>query len=60
MRITPKISVSPDANRNSIIPEDNRTEAGMVKQATIYPAKHLLDVTQHLAREGVHRVTRLR
>jgi magnesium chelatase family protein len=47
--VLPSIIQASQQQRNSIIPKDNADEARMVKQATIYPAQHLLEVTQHLA-----------
>ena len=47
--VLPSVIQANQQQRNSIIPKDNGDEASMVKQATIYPAQHLLEVTQHLA-----------
>ena len=47
--VLPSIIQANQQQRNSIIPKGNVGEARLVKQATIYPAQHLLEVTQHLA-----------
>jgi magnesium chelatase family protein len=47
--VLPSVIQANQQQRSSIIPKDNGDEASMVKQATIYPAQHLLEVTQHLA-----------
>ena len=36
------------ANRKLICPADNASEAALVNDATVYPAKHLLEVCAHL------------
>jgi magnesium chelatase family protein len=47
--VLPAVMQGTQQQRSCIIPKHNAAEAGMVRQATIYPAKHLLEVTQHLA-----------
>ena len=47
--VLPSVIQASQQQRDSIIPKDNADEARMVKQATIYPAQHLLEVTRHLA-----------
>jgi len=47
--VLPSVIKAHQLQRNTIIPKANTDEARIVKQATIYPAKHLLEVTQHLA-----------
>jgi len=47
--ILPSVIEASNQDRRSIVPEGNRTEAGMVRQAAVYPAHHLLEITQHLA-----------
>lgn len=46
--VLPSILQAQRLNRSSIIPEHNSHEASLIRQAVIYPARHLLDVTQHL------------
>ena len=46
--VLPSVMSANQQQRHSVIPASNTEEASLLKQATIYPAKHLLEVTQHL------------
>ncbi len=46
--VLPSILQAQKLGRSSVIPEHNRYEASLIRQAIIYPTQHLLDVTRHL------------
>lgn len=46
--VLPSVLRAKDMQRNAVIPEKNSDEASLTTNTTIYTAKHLLEVTQHL------------
>ncbi len=54
--VLPVAARARDAGRGLIIPMDNADEAAFIADAEVYPARHLLDVCQHLA--GTHLLPR--
>lgn len=49
--VLPMALAASQANRNLIVPESNAAEASMIPYATVYAAKHLLEVCAHLRGE---------
>ena len=47
--ILPSVIQASKQERRCIIPQQNSTEASLAKEAPVYPANHLLSITQHLA-----------
>jgi magnesium chelatase family protein len=50
--VLPVALAARDAGRPLILPEENAAEAALVKGLTIYPARHLLQVSEHLLGPG--------
>ena len=50
--VLPSILQAREAGRGAVIPQQNSAEAALVKQARIYPARHLTAVTEHLQNGG--------
>lgn len=46
--ILPAVLKTREKNRHAVIPEKNSEEASLISDISIYAARHLLDVTQHL------------
>ena len=46
--VLPALIEASAINRNCVLPKHNASEASMLRDGVIYPAQHLLEVTQHL------------
>ncbi|EKD53979.1 MAG: hypothetical protein ACD_60C00134G0007 [uncultured bacterium] len=51
--VLPMVLNSLQAKRNLIVPDANAKEAALVKQATVFSAKHLLEVCAHLKGDNI-------
>jgi magnesium chelatase family protein len=50
--VLPVVLAVKQANRKLIVPRSNASEAGLVKQASVFSAQHLLEVCAYLKGEG--------